>query len=187
MKVSKKLKEFQISMEGYETGAYRDSVGVLTIGIGHTSKTKFPFDEGSIWTDEQIEQAWRSDIQDAERLVNTYLGDTQVTQDWFDALVDLVFNTGSKPKTLLAYLKSGDEDSAREQFLRWVYAGGVVQLGLVKRRLGEYIMSMGGDFMEVNRTCLSSKNIKKFNELFEKYGFRVEPNGGKTQYDIVEV
>lgn len=187
MKVSDKLREFQISMEGYETEAYRDSVGVLTIGIGHTSQEPFPFEEGDIWTDEQIEQAWRADIKDAEDQVNGYLKGLDVSQEWFDALVDLVFNTGKKPRTLLAYLASGNEDAAREQLLRWVYAGGVVLLGLVKRRLGTYIMTLGGDFNEVNRTNLSSSNLEGFNKLFSKYGYVIEPNGKSTKYDIVEI
>jgi lysozyme len=58
----------------------------------------------------------------------------------FDAMSDFIFNEGEgrlAASTLLRLVNQGDKEGAAGQFGRWIYAGKVVQPGLVLRRLVE--------------------------------------------------
>lgn len=121
--------------EGLRLEAYQDSVGVWTIGYGHTKGVK----KGDVITQEQAEAFLKEDIQqavaDIERLVKQPL-----TQHQFDALVDFDFNLGSgnlASSTLLKKLNAGDYAGAALEFQRWNRAGGKVLSGLTTRRTEE--------------------------------------------------
>lgn len=121
--------------EGCRLKAYQDSVGVWTIGYGHTKGVK----RGQVITQEQADAFLRDDLGDAEagveRVVKVPLTDNQ-----FGALVSFTFNLGIgalSKSTLLRTLNGGDYSSASEQFKRWSRAGGKVLAGLVRRRLAE--------------------------------------------------
>lgn len=187
MKAGNKLLELHKLVEGMSQKAYRCPAGVLTIGIGHANQETEPFTEDDVWSEEKIIEVWHKDIAKAESLVNEWLEDTVVTQGWFDALTDLVFNTGRKPKTLLRYLEYGAEELAEEEFLRWIYAGGVVQLGLIKRRLADMEISRGGDPDVIIGTPLNRNNLSDFNRLFAQYGYKIVPTDGKEKYAIEEI
>lgn len=62
----------------------------------------------------------------------------ELTQGQAEALVDFVFNLGIgalKRSTLLKFIRGGyATEHIQAEFRRWVYAGGEVQKGLVKRR-----------------------------------------------------
>lgn len=121
--------------EGCRLEAYRDSVGVLTIGYGHTAGVK----EGDTCTQEQAERWLQEDIQAAANAVNKYVN-VSLTQGEFDALVDFTFNLGSgslQHSTLLRLLNSGDPEDAAKEFERWDKAGGKVVAGLLRRRQAE--------------------------------------------------
>lgn len=186
MTASDFLFEFHATFEGAENKAYYDSVGVLTIGIGHTDKQLAYFDKDSVWNEDQIRDAWDTDIKMAELTVNKWLDGHTVSQELYDALVDLAFNVGQYPRTMMAYIKEGDEDAAIHELLRWVYAGGEVLLGLVKRRVAMYVHCYGGDWREIAACPLSSKNLDEFNELLDQYDLRIERNPD-TQYELVEL
>lgn len=173
MHASDFLFDFHTIFEGVEHEAYRDSVGVLTIGIGHTGPD---VDLYSQWEDDQIRDAWERDILDAESLVNSWIRGTDVSQRLYDALVDLAFNTGKRPKTMLNYIKAGDDYAASRELLRWVYAGKKVLLGLVKRRMAMYVYCQGGDWEEIARCPLNATHLERFNQMIDKYGFEVLPD-----------
>lgn len=123
-----KLKEF----EGYRPTSYQDSAGVWTIGYGHTQGVK----KGQKITKAQAESLLRGDLLKAEKYVNGLK--LNLTQGQFDALVDFAYNLGIGnlgTSTLLGKIrmKASDEE-IQAQFRRWVYAGGKVLPGLVKRR-----------------------------------------------------
>ena len=123
-----KLKEF----EGYRPTSYQDSAGVWTIGYGHTQGVK----KGQKITKAQAESLLRGDLLKAEKYVNGLK--LNLTQGQFDALVDFAYNLGTGnlgTSTLLGKIrmKASDEE-IQAQFRRWVYAGGKVLPGLVKRR-----------------------------------------------------
>lgn len=122
--------------EGLQLTAYQDSVGVWTIGYGHTGPDVQP---GLTITQEQASALLLQDAADAVAAVNR-LVTVPLTQNQFDALVDFTFNEGQgnlASSTLLRELNAGNTAGAAAQFLVWVYAGGVQLPGLVKRRQAE--------------------------------------------------
>lgn len=135
MKVSNNGINLVKRFEGLGLKAYRDSVGILTIGYGHTHAVK----AGEIITGEQADAFLREDLQVAELTVNTNVK-VKLTQGQFDALVSFVFNLGSGnfvKSTLIKKLNAGDYAGAADEFGKWVNAGGKKLPGLVKRRAAE--------------------------------------------------
>lgn len=122
--------------EGLRLAAYRCPAGVWTIGYGHTSGVV----PGMSITIGQAEELLAQDVAVAEGIVNAERI-SGLRQCQFDALVSFVFNVGGvnfRKSTLLAKVKvNPDDNSIMDEFLRWVYGGGVVQPGLQKRRLEE--------------------------------------------------
>ena len=135
MKASSKAYELIRKFEGKSNTAYQDSVGVWTIGYGHTGDVV----KGQTITDAEVERLLAADVAVAEKVVNAQ--NLTLTQNQFDALVDFVFNLGSgnfQKSTLLKKIKADPNDpTIYDEFLRWVYAGGVKLLGLVRRRTDE--------------------------------------------------
>ena len=132
------------SFEGCRLTAYQDSVGVWTIGYGHTSGV-YP---GMTITEEEAIAFLRQDLKTAENAVNnnvTY----GINQSQFDALVSFTFNVGTgnfTSSTLLMKLNAGDVNGAANEFDRWIYAGGQVLEGLVRRRAAEKQMFLSGSW-----------------------------------------
>ncbi|AIL60948.1 lysozyme [Pseudomonas alkylphenolica] len=126
------------SFEGLRLLAYRDAVGVWTIGYGATRGVK----PGMSVTKEQAERMLLNDVQrfepEVERLVQVPL-----TGNQWDALVSFTYNLGAgnlESSTLLRLLNRGDYAGAAEQFPRWNKAGGKVLPGLVRRREAERVL-----------------------------------------------
>ena len=121
--------------EGCRLTAYQDSVGVWTIGYGHT-KGVF---EGMSITQEEAEQMLLTELEEYEGYVEKYVT-VPLTQNQFDALVVWVYNLGPtnfRNSTLLKELNSGNYTAAGKEITRWNKAGGKVLAGLVKRREAE--------------------------------------------------
>lgn len=128
--------------EGCRLNAYQDSVGVWTIGFGHTAGVL----PGMSCTQQQAEEWLKADIHWAENAVNQYVT-AALTQGEFDALVDFVFNLGVGNfvhSTLLRLLNSEDYDGAADEFPKWNRAGGKILPGLTARRLAEQEMFKNG-------------------------------------------
>ncbi|AVV37816.1 lysozyme [Pantoea vagans] len=135
MKVSNNGINLIKRFEGLELKAYKDSVGILTIGYGHTHAVK----AGDAITSERADAYLREDLQVAELTINTNVK-VKLTQGQFDALVSFVFNLGSGnfvKSTLIRKLNAGDYAGAADEFGKWVNAGGKKLPGLVKRRAAE--------------------------------------------------
>lgn len=121
--------------EGLSLAAYQDSVGVWTIGYGHTANVT-PGDE---LEEHEADYYLRKDLEAAERCVNACVKGA-ITQGQFDALVSFVFNLGCaafRKSTLLRHVNDGNDTSAASEFLKWVNAGGKKLAGLEKRRQAE--------------------------------------------------
>lgn len=109
--------EFIIEREGEKLTAYLDSVGVWTIGVGHTKGVK----RGQRITSAESRELFEADIAEFEEAVND-LVKIPLTQNEFDALVSFTFNLGKgalKKSTLLKKLNKGDKESAANEFLKW--------------------------------------------------------------------
>ncbi|MFM7009112.1 MAG: lysozyme [Betaproteobacteria bacterium] len=128
--------------EGWYPKAYKDPVGVWTIGWGTTGAEARP---GRTITKAQGEAFLKKDLEDEEanvkRLVNVPL-----TQYQFDALVSFAYNAGSgnlSQSTLLKLLNRKNYTAAAAQFVRWNKARNretneyVVLNGLTNRRKDE--------------------------------------------------
>lgn len=127
--------------EGLRLTAYRDSVGVLTIGYGSTGGIK----PGQTITPEQAEAMLVDDLDEAADAVRK-LVTVPLTQGQFDALCSFVFNLGAgrlRDSTLLRLLNQGKYGEAAAQFRFWVMAGGEPLPGLVKRRAAERALFEG--------------------------------------------
>jgi len=124
--------------EGCRLTAYQDSVGVWTIGYGHT-KGVF---EGMSITQEEAEQMLLTELEEYEGYVEKYVT-VPLTQNQFDALVVWVYNLGPtnfRKSTLLKELNSGNYTAAGQEITKWNKAGGKVLAGLVKRREAEALL-----------------------------------------------
>jgi len=123
--------------ESLRLTAYQDVGGKWTIGYGNTQGVV----EGQVWTPSQAEAGLARDMVLAGEALSRHLEeDVLVTQGMFDALSDFTFNEGEgrlAASTLLRLVNQGDKEGAAGQFGRWIYAGKVVQPGLVLRRLAE--------------------------------------------------
>ena len=132
MKASDLLIEKMIEFESLRLTSYKDSVGVWTIGVGHTNGVR----QGQTITKEQVMTLLKGDLLPCENFVNSIKEID--TQGKFDALVDFAFNLGiealRKSTLLKLILAKAEESDIKNQFLRWNKAGGRVLSGLVKRR-----------------------------------------------------
>jgi len=135
MKTSNKGIELIKKHEGFRAKAYKCPADKWTIGYGHTLNVK----STDVITKEQGEYFLRQDVEYAEKEVNKH--NLNINQNQFDALVSFVFNLGVgnfARSTLLRRIKAHPNDiTIRREFARWVYAGGKILPGLVKRRKEE--------------------------------------------------
>lgn len=135
MKVSKQGYDLAKAHEGYSDKAYRCPAGVPTIGFGHTKGVKL----GDRCTAAQASQWLTEDMAEAESGVNAL--NLTLNQNQFDALADFAFNLGIgklKGSTLLKRVRANPNDpTIGKEFEKWVYGGGNILPGLVRRRQDE--------------------------------------------------
>lgn len=133
MQYSQEGLDLTAESEGIRLKAYQDSVGVWTIGVGHTGPDVHPDLE---ITYERAMELLREDVKEAEAGVKR-LVKVKLNQGQYDALVDFCFNLGCGSlarSTLLACLNAGRYEEASKHFDDWVLAGGKRLNGLVIRR-----------------------------------------------------
>ena len=103
--------------EALRLKAYRDAVGVWTIGYGHTGPEVVP---GLVWTEAQCDEALAKDMawaRDAVRACGVSL-----TENEEAALISLVFNIGAgafRKSTVRRKLLAGDKKGAADAFRMW--------------------------------------------------------------------
>lgn len=127
--------------EGTKLKAYQDSVGVWTIGCGHTKGVR----KGDVITEGQCEVLLRQDLQWVEEVISQAVT-VPLTQGQYDALCSFIFNVGGgafKKSTMRKKLNAKDYDGAALEFPRWNKAGGKALKGLTTRRLAEQKMFLG--------------------------------------------
>ena len=155
MKISQKGIDLIKKFEGCKLYAYRDSVGVATIGYGHIKGVKM----GMSITQQQAETFLKDDIKPVETFLNG-MG-INYTQGQFDALTSWIFNLGQgnfKSSTMYKYIVARKSDlEITDQMVKWHNAGGKPLIGLKKRRCEEANMFLGRDVYYVD----SLGNIKK--------------------------
>lgn len=130
--------------EGFRPDWYADPAGVQTIGFGWTGA---------------LPDGYRPPLSpaDGRRLLRETVGryeaavrrlvEVPLSQRQFDALVSFTYNLGEgnlAESTLLRLLNAGDPWAAAAEFDRWVYGGGRVLPGLVRRRREERALFEAG-------------------------------------------
>lgn len=116
--------------EGCRLTVYSDVAGINTIGVGHKLEGDEEYPNGI--DQEKAEALLKADLGIADEVVSRLA--PQSNQNQHDALCDFCFNLG---RGSLVMLLSHGFDQIPAQIPRWVYAGGVVQTGLVRRRAAE--------------------------------------------------
>jgi len=132
--------------EGLRLEAYQDSVGVWTIGYGHTGSDVH---EGYTITAGQADAILTNDLHHFELAVGDMIDGAHTTQEQFDALVSFSYNLGAgalRSSTLLKYHQAGRYEDAANEFEKWDHAGGVVLPGLRRRRSGEAEVYLNGAY-----------------------------------------
>ena len=135
MEISQVGIELIKQFEGCRLKAYKDAVGVWTIGYGHTVDVK----EGIEISQHQAEVILEVDLCEYEGYINKYV-QVPLTQNQFDALVSWVYNLGVgnlRSSTMLRVLNEGKYSEVSYQIKRWNKAGGKVLRGLIRRREAE--------------------------------------------------
>ena len=135
MKASQTLIDAIKRFEACSLTAYQDSVGVWTIGYGHTAGVKRGDKIGMY----QAEQFLREDLAKFEAVADKCK--RLSTQGKYDAVLDFIYNCGPEnfeKSTLKKYIEYGKKTwQIQEEFLKWVNAGGKKLGGLVTRRIWE--------------------------------------------------
>lgn len=147
MKISENGKSLIKKFEGCELESYQDSVGVWTIGFGHTKGVR----QGQSITKDEALAMLDEELIEYEEYVEK-LVEVPLNQDQFDALVCWVYNLGPTnlaTSTLLYKLNKGQYDDVPSEIKRWNKAGGEVLKGLVRRREAEALLFLGKDWSEV--------------------------------------
>lgn len=121
MKLSKSGLDLIIKREGNILKAYKDTVGVWTIGVGHTSAAGEPkVVPGMTITKERSAQILLNDMRPIEADLNKLIK-VHVTQNQYDAIVSVVFNCGPNfyKSTCMRKLNAGDYKGAAEAIMLW--------------------------------------------------------------------
>lgn len=126
--------------EGFRATAYRDAVGVWTIGLGHTSMAGAPLVvPGMTISPEEGEAIMARDVgqfaTQVAQLVEVPLNDNR-----FSALVSFAYNVGLgnfRRSSVLKSVNAMDFDSVPRRLALWNRAGGRVLPGLTARRAAE--------------------------------------------------
>lgn len=141
MQITDQIVNFVKKKEGLELNAYRDPVGIWTIGYGNTfyengAKVK-PGDSISLARADQLFLT----------IFNQFAGDVRaritapLNPNQFSALVSFAYNVGIgnlSKSTLLKKVNANPADpSIRAEFMKWNRAGGKILTGLTLRREAE--------------------------------------------------
>ncbi|MCD1608623.1 lysozyme [Stutzerimonas kunmingensis] len=121
--------------EGLEKAAYKDPIGIPTICYGHTATAEL----GQVKTEAECDGLLKEDLQVALDAVDKYVK-VEMPAQRRAAFVSFVYNVGAgnfARSTMLRKLNAGDSRGACAELDKWVYAGGRVLPGLVKRRAEE--------------------------------------------------
>lgn len=131
------IKEF----EGFRAKAYKDAVGVWTIGYGSTAMAGVGIEPkaGMEITEAQALAYLDAAVVKFEHNVTKVLK-RPANENEYGAMVSLAYNIGPAgfaKSSVLRLFNAGDKEVAGEAFLLWNKAGGKVLAGLTRRRKAE--------------------------------------------------
>lgn len=124
--------------EGFSPTPYLCPAGFWTIGYGHLIR------EAELGRLMRVNEAEARtllvrDVQVAEGAVGRFIA-VALRPNQFDALMSFTFNLGAgalQRSRLRRVINRGEHEAVPAELMRWVWAGGKKQLGLVRRRSAE--------------------------------------------------
>ena len=127
-----------VYFEGKRNQAYYDnlpSVSLITVCYGHTDPSLKITDK---FTDAECNEFLKADLEEAAGAVAACIDNPLLTDGERAALISFTYNVGQGKlcKSTLAKKANRGEPFCAE-LSKWVYAGGKVRNGLVKRRAAE--------------------------------------------------
>ena len=142
MKLSQQGVDLLIAREGKRNTVYLDTEGYPTVGVGHMDPS---LRVGDVWTDEQVEEAFKIDVERFENAINENVT-VGLEQHQFDALVSWLFNVGtgwaSKPAKLIKLVNEQKFEMAAAEFDKWH-----IPASITSRRNGEREQFKGTQFV----------------------------------------
>lgn len=139
------------SHEGIVNAPYRDSVGVWTVGIGHTASAGSPDPERKRgeYSMSEIMAIFQRDIAKFEKRVSRAF-QRELTQAQFDAAVSFDFNTGAILRaTWVKKFNAGDMAGARKTFMDWRKPSEIIP-----RRKKEQALFFDGEYSSGGKATL---------------------------------
>lgn len=137
--------------------AFWDATGrCWTIAWGHTGLDVY---EGLTITQTVADAMLGQDLIECESAIKKFFDGVPLTQGQFDALVSFLYNVGpgkrgvksglfvlinGQPSTLALKVLARDWPAAADEFLKWIYSGGVLLRGLECRRKAERQLFLTG-------------------------------------------
>lgn len=122
MRMDKAGEQALETREGKRNTAYRDSVGVWTIGVGHAHTYHgVPIHAGMRLTDAEVDALFHEDIEAFQKHLDALIK-VSVNQNQWNAAVSFAFNIGINGFTgssFLRYLNAGDYGKAADAMLMW--------------------------------------------------------------------
>ncbi|PQV56390.1 lysozyme [Defluviimonas denitrificans] len=152
MEVSHEGLSFLERHEGIVLRAYRDAVGVLTIGAGLTKASGVVDPKpGMTITAEEASRlltlALRRNYEPAVRYALSRYGQVDCAQHEFDGALSFHFNTGAiKRASWVDAWHMDNRKGVRAGLLKWVKGGGKVLPGLQRRRAEEADLILDGTY-----------------------------------------
>lgn len=159
-----------IASEGLRLKAYKDSVGVYTIGYGHAATSgRAPIPKaGMTITKQEAMDILKHDLAEAyEPAVRKALG--TVPQHVFDGAVSFHYNTGAIGKaSWVAKYKAGDMAGARKAFMDWRKPPEIIG-----RRTREAELIFNGKYHSKPGTAAPSSNgeVKAYQDQLDRLGY----------------
>src|SRR5215472_1243186 len=146
MKLSQRGNQVLADREGCVLTAYKDSVGVLTIGVGHTSAAGPPkVTAGMKITQAEALEIFDRDNNQFEDVVNKAIT-KPMQQHQYDAFVSIAFNIGGggfSGSTFVKRFNAGESDQrVTEGILMWNKPPEIIP-----RRQGEAVQFRDGDYI----------------------------------------
>jgi lysozyme len=125
--------------EGCRLTAYRDPVGIWTIGYGQTAGVH----QGMVITQAEADADLLKEITQRANFVNKVVT-AGINDNELCALISFCYNVGNGALQRSSLLRKLNADYPREEvaaeFLKWDRAGGKVLLGLTRRRRSERLL-----------------------------------------------
>ena len=121
MAIANSTLDFITKEEGFRNKAYKDSKGLLTIGVGHLIKNDEQHLKDTTLSDEQVKELLRSDLKWCSEAVESSVR-VPLTQNQYDALYSLCFNIGEtnfRKSTVVKKINENDLKGAADAILMW--------------------------------------------------------------------